>query len=223
MCTWVQVCVPGLCLPFCVPTLSHLPWKAPEGGGVVVAVLCPVCPVAVSRTVTPSPSQIPLHLAGIPGSGRALAPTPTTFVFSGLRSRRCHTHLWERDRPSNSSGMSLLVPHLASFTAPLSCPVTGSVEGRDVGNLESPGIVVISGGVRERTWLEDAVLQKILNSKSNTARKRIIVPICIYGPHPVSVSEPLEASARGSLTDGAASALWACVRQVASERRSRKT
>lgn len=82
------VCVLGLCLPFCVLTLSHLPWKAPEGGGVAVAVFCPVCPVAVSRTVTPSPSQTPRHLEEWP---HPCSHTNYLCLF-WPPSRRCHTH-----------------------------------------------------------------------------------------------------------------------------------
>lgn len=139
------VCVLGLCLPFCVLTLSHLPWKAPEGGGVAVAVL-PCVPRGCLQ------DSYPVSFADSTPLGRVAAPLlPHQLPLSFLASIKemSHSPCGKRHRPSYSNGMSFLVP-CPALSCPLACPVTGSMEGRDVGNIESPGIAAITWGVQEQ-------------------------------------------------------------------------
>lgn len=139
----------------------------------MAAVLCPPWP---------SPGQLPISFADALPPGRRSwgQPHPCSHASDlGLSwppvKETSHSPCEERDGPSSSSGLSLL-DLCPALSCPLSCPVTGGVEGRGVGDTENPGLAgtPASPGAAQ---LEDTVLQKIRSSESSAAgRQEFLFP-----------------------------------------------
>lgn len=130
----------------------------------------PLGPVAVSRTVKHLRRRCPAAWQAFLGVAAPLLPhqRPSSLLASIKETSRSPCE--ERDRPSYSTGMSLLDP-CPALSCPLSCPVTGCVEGRDVGDTRALGLPGPLG-VQERAQLEGIILQKSLSSESNAAGRR---------------------------------------------------